>query len=198
MCSSDLLELQLDLKAHSPLSVALLEGLGDICRPLLSRIRISSTADWALRRLARIEPQLALGFDPLAYLDVGNGQERKSPPRRVGAYGYHDEHPLAETVWGSPTEYLSTRAEILYDQTPMVTVWYIRAYTLAKALQDGFDWIAFLHERGAEVDAWTLDTTRPFDRQLIPQLAANGIDRITSNTAPTVVAMLQDSYSLQL
>ncbi len=192
------LELQLDLKAHSPLPLPLLEGLVQACEPLLGRIRISSVADWVLRRLARIEPQLALGFDPLAYLDVGNGQERKSPPRRVGAYGYHDEHPLAETVWGTPAEYLATRAEILYDQAPAGAVWYIRAYMLDQALRNGFDWITFLHNRDAEVDAWTLDNTRSLDTALIPQLAQANVDRITSNTAPAIAALLQESCCVQL
>jgi glycerophosphoryl diester phosphodiesterase len=61
---------------------------------------------------------------------------------------------------------------------------------LAQALDDGFDWIADLHRRGALVDAWTLDPDRPEAVALAQRLAGLGVDRITSNNAPALAQVL--------
>jgi glycerophosphoryl diester phosphodiesterase len=111
----------------------------------------------------------------------------------VGAHGYHDDHPLALEAWGSPAEYLRARAEILWSQLPFAGVWYIRAQLLARALDDGFDWIAWLHARDVEVAAWTLDPDQPHQLDLARQLAAAGVDRITTDNATDLSAVLTAS-----
>ncbi len=186
-------ELQLDLKvyASAPAREASLQSLADLVAPLGRRVRVSTTADWALRHLHALAPDLPLGFDPLLYLDVRpDPHEADTPPFRLGAYGYRDDHPLACGRWGSAAEYLRARAEALWVQAPMAGIWYIRAHTLARALDDGFDWIAFLHGRGALVAAWTLDATEPAHVDLARRLAAVGVDRITTNDAPALAAAL--------
>ena len=187
------IELQLDLKPHAPLGDPVLRALLSTIEPILERVRVTSITDWALRRLHQLEPALALGFDPLLYLAVVNAKSRDPgvPPFRVGAYGYLDDHPLGTRVWGPAAGYLEARAEALCTQSPASAVWYIDAYLLARSLDDGFDWVAYLHGRGCEVDAWTLDADRADELSLARRLAAVGVDRITTNDAPALAAALQ-------
>jgi len=188
-------ELQIDLKPHAPLTDAVLGNLLRHIEPVQDRIRVTSVADWALRWLRTLAPDLALGFDPLLYLDVETGEERHAPPFRVGAYGYRDDHPLSTRVWGAPADYLSARAEALWVQAPAGAAWYIRASILDQLLDHGFDWIAHLHARGAEVDAWTLDAGKPGHIERARRLVAAGIDRITTNDAPRLAAALEYEFA---
>jgi len=190
---SCLCELQLDLKVDALLSSDALRSLLSLVEPLRPRVRITTDADWALRALCALAPHLALGFDPLAYLDVwkGGAQPATTPPFRRGAHGYRDDHPLAVAKWGTPAAYLEARAEALWAQAPPGVVWYIRGGMLERALDDGFDWVAWLHERGALVDTWTLDAERPDDLLLARRLAEAGVDRITTNDAPALAAHLE-------
>ncbi len=185
-------KLQLDLKAHVPLTDRILAGLGERAAPLLARVRVSTVADWALRRLAQLAPGLALGFDPLLYLDLEDDDAvaHGVPPLRMGAYGYRDDHPLALARWGAPRDYLEARAEVLHAQAPNAGVWYIRAQLLARALDEGFDWIAYLHGRGVQVAAWTLDADRHGGAGLARRLARAGVDRITTNDAAALARAL--------
>jgi len=186
-------ELQLDLKPHAPLTEAVLAGLVRMLEPYGDRVRVSSAGDWAIRSLHALAPSLRLGYDPLLYIepDMGNEKDRKRPPYRVGAYGYRDDHPLAMMRWGSTADYLSARAEALWTQMPIAgAIWYIRASLLGCMLDDGFDWISYLHRRGAEVDAWTLDAREPEQVILGQRLAAAGADRVTTNDAPALAIAL--------
>jgi glycerophosphoryl diester phosphodiesterase len=184
-------ELQLDLKPFRPLNDDVLGSLLRHVTPVKTRVRVSCVADWGLRRLAALDGSLSLGFDPLLYLDVERGDARneQAPPLRTGAYGYLDEHPLALTRWGAPADYLAARAEALWTQAP-VAMWYIRGALLARALDDGFDWIAWLHDRGAQVTAWTLDASHAHQLDLARVLAKAGVDRITTNDAGALARAL--------
>ena len=68
-----LAELQLDLKPYRPLTDDVLRSLLHHVAPVKARVRVSCTADWAIRRLAALDDALPLGFDPLLYLDVERG-----------------------------------------------------------------------------------------------------------------------------
>ncbi|MCD6344483.1 MAG: hypothetical protein J7M17_02600 [Anaerolineae bacterium] len=183
-------ELQLDLKPYAPLTGAALQGLLRLIKPVRERVRVTSVADWAVRRLHALDAELPLGFDPLLYLDVERDDDEMAPPFRVGAYGYRDDHPLAIRRWGTPADYLAARAAALAVQSPDGATWYIRASLLARALDDGFDWIAALHAQGIQVDAWTLDAGRPAQVTLARRLIAVGVDRITTNDAPRLALAL--------
>jgi glycerophosphoryl diester phosphodiesterase len=185
-------ELQLDLKPYSPLDTQSLGRLVERLQPVKDRVRVTSEADWLVRHLHMLDPDLPLGFDPLLYLDLAweEDEERGAPPYREGAYGYLDEHPLASRRWGSTADYLAARAEALWIQAPPDAVWYINARVLARTLDDGFDWIADLHHRGAQVDAWTLDPGWPERVALAQRLAGQGVDRITTNDAPALAQAL--------
>ena len=188
-------ELQLDLKPDVFYSNAVLSRLAADLHPLKDRVRVTSPADWALRRLHAIDPDLALGFDPLLYLDWDSGEPRDLglPPFRLGSYGYWDDHPLASRRWGETADYMAARAEALWAQAPPGAIWYVDAWLLGKALDDGFDWIADLHTRGTQVDAWTLNAHQPQQVVLARRLAAQGVDRITTNDAPALAQALDVS-----
>jgi glycerophosphoryl diester phosphodiesterase len=185
-------ELQLDLKPDVYSADDVLSRLVTSLRPVKDRVRVTSPSDWALRRLRALDPDLPLGFDPLLYLeaDLGKNREPGIPPFRHGAYGYWDDHPLASRRWGSAAEYLTARAEALYAQVPVGMIWYIHAWLLGKALDDGFDWIAYLHAHDTQVDAWTLDAQSPEHVVLAQRLIAQGVDRITTNNAPALAPVL--------
>jgi glycerophosphoryl diester phosphodiesterase len=181
-------ELQLDLKPDVYSSDRVLSRLIASLEPVKERVRVTSPSDWALRRLHALDPDLPLGFDPLLYLEIDYGEAKDPgvPPFRQGAYGYWDDHPLATRRWGPAADYLAARAEALWAQAPMGGIWYIDAELLAHALDDGFDWIAYLHAREVEVDAWTLDAGRPGRVALARRLVTAGVGRITTNTAPAL------------
>ena len=187
------MELQLDLKPDVYSTDTVLSRLIAALEPVKDRVRVTSPSDWALRRLRALDPELPLGFDPLLYMEIDYGEhsDPSVPPFRRGAYGYWDDHPLSMARWGPPAAYLAARAEALWAQAPAGAAWYIDAALLAQALDDGFDWIAHLHELGAEVDAWTLDAHKPERLALASRLAATGIDRITTNNAPALSQALE-------
>jgi HAD superfamily hydrolase (TIGR01662 family) len=176
-------EVQLDCKPEGLSDPAVLARLVERLQPVKHRVRLSSEADWLVRRIQLLDAELPVGFDPLLYLEQVDDEwaERDGPPFRRGAYGYLDDHPLASRRWGPPADYLAARAEALCAQAPGASMWYIRARLLAHTLDDGFDWMATLHERGTRVTAWTLDPDNPASVALARRLAGQGVDRITTN-----------------
>lgn len=184
-------ELQLDLKPDAPLADAdaVLYDLLRLVEPVKGQVRVTSGADWTIRRLRALDNELALGFDPLFYLAVDT-EDHDPLPFRVGAYGYRDDHPLSMRVWGTPADYLAARAEALLAQAPAEVVWYIHALLLERALDQGFDWIAYLHAHSIQVDGWTLDADQAGHVELARRLVAAGIDRITTNDAPRLAPLL--------
>ncbi len=188
-------ELQLDLKEYTPLGPATLERLAAQLAPLREKVRVTSCADWALRRLHSIDPALPLGFDPLFYLDVSDPSQRDPDelPMRMGPFGYWDEHPLAAMPWTTPAAYLAERFETLWHLAPRAaTVWYLHHKLVLHSLDQGFDWIDRLHQRGVTVVAWTLDAPKPGHVEAARRLAAAGVDRITTNDPPSLQVALID------
>lgn len=181
--------LQLDLKPYAPLTPTSLCNLVKWIRPMEQSIMVSSVADWAIRFLRKIAPDLSLGFDPLLYLDVVAEEPREEgiPPFRVSAYGYLDDHPLAVQRWGQLGEYFATRAEALLMQVPQGITWFLNAQLLDEVMLAGFDWINYLHAAGNTVDAWTLDLDRS---ELALRMKKSGVDFITTNQWPEMLAQL--------
>jgi hypothetical protein len=132
----------------------------------------------------------AYGYDDDAAIEVE--RDPGDLPGRRGPFGYWDDHPLASTLWDTAAAYLKARADILWSQAPPGCVWYLHARMLLRALDDGFDWIAYLHERGVEVTAWTLDAGRPGHVEAARRLISAGVDRITTNDAERLAEALGD------
>jgi len=184
--------LQLDLKPFAPLTRAILSDFLALLAPVKDRILVTSVVDWALRSLANCAPDLSLGFDPLLYIDIADEKPRPEgiPPFRVGAYGMMDDHPLSAYQWGPLGDYLAARAGALLVQVPKGCAWFIRAVLLQKALEAGFDWIAFLHQQGSTVDGWTFDVSQPEQIKLAQSLVDHGIDYLTTDSPTQLAAYL--------
>ena len=164
----------------------------DLIRPLGDRVLVSTTADWQLRRLRALAPGLDLGLDIHFYLDwhpAGATVDPRSYPRRLGAYGYRDDHPLASERHGATARYLADRCGMLMGLVPGVSTFYVNHRFLARSLDDGFDWAEALRQRGIKLDAWTLDADNPVAVENVGRLLAAGVDQVTTNT-PTVLAAL--------
>ena len=170
----------------------MLHNFLSIIEPVIDRVQVTSYADWAVRSLSTHAPQLALGFDPLLYLDLVEDEPRPEdiPPFRVGAYGLLDDHPLSAYQWGPAVDYFSARAEALLSQVPPGCEWFIRAEILKMALDAGFQWIDFLHQHGSTVDGWTIDVNDPDQVELAQLLVDEGIDKLTTDTPAELAAKL--------
>lgn len=184
--------LQLDLKPFSPLTQAVLRQFVSLLNPLKDRIQVTSVADWALRALAHFAPELALGFDPLLYLDIVDNEPRPAelPPFRVGAYNIRDDHPLSAFQWGPLGEYFAARAAALLVQAPPGCEWFIRAELLKMAIEAGFNWIDYLHQNGSLVDVWTIDVDQADHIKLAQFLVDRGVDEITTDSPSRLAAFL--------
>jgi len=111
--------LQLDFKNILPFPRAEpYQRLIDLIAPLGKRAIISTGADWQLRRLRALAPDLELGFDIGNNLDwraPGELFDPRYPPWKCGAYGYWDDHPLAALRLWSTAEYLADRCELFMN-----------------------------------------------------------------------------------
>lgn len=185
--------LQIDLKDERPYeNEEPILRLAQIVLPAEGRVIVSSMADWQLRRIAKFAPWLELGFDPGFYLAWWPKDyiDPALPPHRMGAYGYLDDHPLAdERIW--PAErYLADRAETLLALVPGISTMYVYHGLLAKCLDDGFNWAGPCHAAGITLDAWTIDIGRPGMEERVRRLAAAGVDLFTTNTPRELAALL--------
>lgn len=170
-----------------------LRRLVEIIEPLGGRVIVSSIADWQLRKLRRLAPNLALGLDIQFYLDCRLPNEPADPrayPKRLGAYGYWDDHPIAlGRVWPS-ADYLRDRCGMLLGLVPGVSAFYVHHHLLAQSLKDGFNWAEMLHQANVQLDAWTLDIGNRDAEDHLPALVKAGVDMMTTNTPLALSARL--------
>jgi glycerophosphoryl diester phosphodiesterase len=175
-------ELQLDLKDWRLMPDARLQVLCDVVAPVRDRVIVSTGQDWNLRRLHRIDPGLAFGFDPGHYLDYAIEGSDVFLPRSMGAYGYRDDHPMAFGRTEATTDYLQERMALLLLQAPGAREWFLSYRLVLQMLDDGFNPVAWLHERGIAVTAWTPDCHGHESLRTLARLANAGVDRVTTNT----------------
>ena len=134
--------LELDLKELETMPWRRTEELARLVEPVKDRIIFGGIADWNLRRLLRVEPTLAVGFNPAAYLDwapPGSTDERDHSPR--GAYGYLDVHPLARKRAGQVADYLEDRRGGILRLVPGAREAHLRLSAFERMLDDGVDTI---------------------------------------------------------
>lgn len=177
-------EIQLDLKDWRPLAADRVRALIDAVAPVRERIIVSSGQDWNLAALHRVDPELAFGFDPNHYIDYAAETTPFFLPRTIGGYGYRDDHPLAYGRTGETADYLRQRFEMLALQAAGSREYFLSYPLVLRMLDDRFDVAAYLHERAIEANVWTLDRKDAASLDALRQLAAAGIDRVTTNTRP--------------
>lgn len=194
LTSSAQSRLQLDYKSVYPTTNdEYLRRLTRIVEPLGDRVIVSSGADWHLRQLKRIAPWLDIGFDIGFYLDWRDPSWKIEPehfPYHRGSYDYHDDHIFARSQLLPTADYLAQRCEMLLNQVPTASIWYVSHYLLVRALQDGFNMAAWLHQHNVKLDAWTLDADKPTAVTNAATLKAAGVDLFTTNTPFVLAALL--------
>ncbi len=171
-----------------------LERLIRLIKPLEDSVLVSTGADWQLRRLRALAPDLDLGFDVQFYIDWQDPASPRRPevyPRQLGAYGYYDDHPLATQAIWSKAVYLADRCGALIGLAPKVSTFYIDHKLLARSLDDGFNWAEALHSAGIKCDAWTLDVGNSQAEANVKRLLSAGVDQFTSNTPLALAALLE-------
>jgi glycerophosphoryl diester phosphodiesterase len=151
--------LQLDLKEDAPLPAEVLDTLAEQLLPHAERLIVSGGSEANVRGVGERVPGLRLGYDPLLRFDMKDG---------------HYVGPLAEL--GLSHEEVFRR---LWNDAPSSAIWYLRAILLARLADDGFDAVAWLGGRGAEVDAWTIDVPH---EALLRRVVGLGVAQVTTNT----------------
>ncbi|MGH2491084.1 MAG: glycerophosphodiester phosphodiesterase [Candidatus Limnocylindria bacterium] len=172
--------LMLDAKDDAPWSSHHVESLVRMCESVRDRIFVGSPADWNLRRLRKVDPALAIAFDPQYYL-TWDSRVHAVPGRR-GAYGYQDVHPLALRRTVSAADYLRERFETLLGVVDGIREVHLRLAFFERMLRDGFDVAAFAHDANVLVDVWTLDAGTPAWKSRLARAVAEGADIVTTNT----------------
>lgn len=182
--------LQLDFKDAIPFdSDEPLQRLAQLIAPLGKQVIVSSVADWQLRRLHKLAPDIRLGFDPQLYLDW-RGKEDELFPRSLGAYGYWDDAPLAMArLWPTP-QYLADRCAALVQMVPSAEIHYFRYGLVLQSLNEGFNWASALAEHGVALDVWTVDI--PKATAAAQTLIAANVPYITTNT-PKAMQKMKDA-----
>lgn len=189
--------LQLDYKDVYPSTHDThLQRVARLVEPLGNRVIVSSGADWHLRQLKRIAPWLDIGFDIGFYLDWRDPswpEEPLNPPYQRGAYGYHDDHIFARQTALPVHVYLEQRCEMLFNQVPSASIWYVSHHLLIRALEDGFNMADWLHVHNVKLDAWTLDADQPVAVTNAQRLLKAGVDIFTTNTPFALAELLKGS-----
>jgi glycerophosphoryl diester phosphodiesterase len=182
--------LQLDMKDTEPLPWPRVEELLRLVEPVRERVVFGSNADWNLRRILHVDPSVAVGFDPLYYLDwAPDREEPERMPGIRGAYGYQDAHPLARERRGPTVDYLRDRLGALLRLVPNPRDLYIRLRTAERMAADGLDDLAaIVHGLGASFDLWTLDAGTPNWEQRLRFAVQSGADVVTTNTPRALAA----------
>ncbi|HLZ32116.1 MAG TPA: glycerophosphodiester phosphodiesterase family protein [Chloroflexota bacterium] len=186
--------LELDLKDWKPWPWPRVEELARVLQPVKDRITFGGGADWNLRRLQHVDPNLPMGFTITDYLDWGPAEQPIGPPAAGstaeprlpgvrGAYGYLDAHPLAQARLGSTADYLRDRIGAIVRLVPRAREIHIRLLAVEHMLADGLTDLAdLLHAQGMLLDVWTLNAGTPRWRERLEIALAAGADVITTET----------------
>ena len=181
------IKVQIDFKERAPVTRGdaqiLLRAIEPLRENRFLTVVIGCLADWNLRTFRRLDPGTNVGVDFALHLDAAvDGVVRL--PTHLGAYGYLDDHPLALRRLQTTEAYLRDRVETLLALVPDAYEFYLRKDFVVQALQDGFNPVAFIHERlpGSLVDVWTLDYGSG-EETLMKRVLEAGADQITTNTS---------------
>jgi glycerophosphoryl diester phosphodiesterase len=185
--------LELDLKDDPPWPRERAEELVRLVAPVREKITVGGPVGQNLRALRELDPDLRLGFSPQYELDWTPGERDEPLPRRRGAYGYFDDHPLADRRTASTAEYLRSRVTDLLGLVPGIAEMHVRIEAFERMLDDGFaDLADVLHRADALLDLWTLDAGTPDWRQRLARAVEGGADMITTNTPRVIASALRE------
>lgn len=182
---------EIDAKDDGPWPWARVEELAGLLEPVRDRVVLAGCTDANLRRMARVAPGIPLGFDPLYHFDwLAPGEvDPTAPP--AGVYGYRDADPASRQRDMPMRDYLRHRFRSLLDLVPGIGEVHLRLQTFERLLDDDFaEVVAMVHGRGMLLDVWTLDRGTSHWRARFDRAVAAGVDMVTTNTAPAIVAEL--------
>lgn len=117
-------------------------------------------------RLRAEAPDIPAGFDPLEL---------------------HEER-LPENAQG-----FVRLAELTMGLAPDARIYYLQADLILAGLAAGINLVERVTGNGAEVDAWTVDPSRPKIREALTALVEAGVDQITTNAPEELSSMLQET-----
>jgi len=180
--------LMLDAKDDAPWPRSTALTLARLCDPVRDRVFVGSPADWNLRLLRKVDPALAIAFDPQYYL-TWDSRVHVVPGRR-GAYGYQDVHPLALRRTVPAADYLRERLGTLLGAVDRIREIHLRLAFFERMRRDGFDIAGFVHDAGVLIDVWTLDAGTRAWRSRLARAVAAGVDIVTTNTPREFAAAL--------
>jgi glycerophosphoryl diester phosphodiesterase len=170
----------LDAKDEAPWSATEVDRIARLIEPVRDRIFVGTPADWNLRRLRAVDPDITLAFDPMYYLEAKGS--RSPLPGAAGAYGYHDAHPLAFRRTTTVGEYLRERLVGLCQLVPGIRELHVRLTLFEQMRADGVDVVGIVHGEGVLVDVWTLDSGTARWRERLEAALDAGVDIVTTNT----------------
>jgi glycerophosphoryl diester phosphodiesterase len=176
--------LELELQDVEPWPYSRVDELARLVEPVRDRVIFSGRADWNLRRLVQVDSHLRVGFNPALYLDWPPPNAIPEVfPGEVGAYGYHDRHPLARTRNQAPSDYVWERIIGLIRLVPGAREMHIRLGLFERMQSDGLgDTAHRLRRAGVRVAAWTLDAGTPDWQARLTSAIWAGVDIVTTNT----------------
>jgi glycerophosphoryl diester phosphodiesterase len=160
--------IQLDMKdPPERLDGAAVARLGEMLRDNARRFIAGITDAGFLDRLRPAIPDLVRGFDPLAL------------------YGFGAAIP-------ADAEAFVRIADEMVRLAPDAAIYYLEADLVLAGLAAGVDLVARAHATGAEVDAWTIDATRPAVHDVLRTLLRLGVDQITTNEPDLLGPLIED------
>jgi glycerophosphoryl diester phosphodiesterase len=138
------------------------DALGDVGASF-----VAGGYDWAaICALRAAIPGLHGGFDPLALY-----------PRRFAALGADAFRALVDRT---------------LEIAPDAAIYYLEANLVLAASDAGVDLVGPLGARGAPIDAWTVDASRPDLRAVLARLIAAGCRQITTNDPETLAPLVEE------
>jgi glycerophosphoryl diester phosphodiesterase len=157
---------QLDIKEPAQsFDEAMLRRLRKVLGDVLSAFIVGTTDAGIFADVQRLAPEIAVGFDPLAL------HEKRTP--------------------ANAEEFLAL-AETTRRLGPGARIYYLNADLVFSGLDAGVNLVERVARGKAEVDAWTVDPTRPNVRSDLRRLVEAGCDQITTNDPESLGSMLQE------
>jgi glycerophosphoryl diester phosphodiesterase len=157
---------QLDIKVPGrDLTADVLDRLGRTLGDAAPAFVAGGTEWEAVQRLQAASPGLAGGFDPLR-LYPRSFRLSADAYRALGAY--------------------------TFAIAPDASIFYLEASMVLAALDVGVNMVEAVTSRGALVDAWTVDPSRPDLPRVLSRLVSAGCGQITTNDPETLGPLLQE------